>query len=180
MVAKDPNNPGACHYYIHAVEASRRRARRGRADRLAQLMPGAGHIVHMPGHIYMRVGRYADATEANTKAMAVDEAYIQKWNIQGPYAEVGLRAQPVDAGVCPEMDKDDLSAQGRCRQARRIEPRVCTVKRCEPGLIGCWAAAKPVKKCDRFTRGYRRARQFYVSHKACDRRADRNDKDRGE
>src|SRR6185295_11416124 len=65
-----------------------------------------------------------------------------------PGAEVGLRAQPVDAGVCPEMDKDDLSAQGRCRQARRIEPRVCTVKRCEPGLIGCWAAAKPVKKCD--------------------------------
>jgi len=70
-LAKDPNNPGACHYYIHAIEASPT-PERGLpcADRLAQLMPGAGHIVHMPGHIYLRVGRYDLAAEHSQQADA--------------------------------------------------------------------------------------------------------------
>jgi len=76
VLAADPNHPGACHYLIHAVEAAYPERAVECADRLAALMPGAGHIVHMPGHIYLRVGRYADAVEANRHAVHADETYI--------------------------------------------------------------------------------------------------------
>jgi tetratricopeptide (TPR) repeat protein len=72
----NPDHPGACHYLIHAVEAAYPERAVQCADRLAALMPGAGHIVHMPGHIYLRVGRYADAVEANRHAVHADETYI--------------------------------------------------------------------------------------------------------
>jgi tetratricopeptide (TPR) repeat protein len=73
----DPNHPGALHLYIHAVEAGPDPQRaEAAADRLALLMPGAGHIVHMPSHIYLRVGRYADAVAANVRAAAADRAYF--------------------------------------------------------------------------------------------------------
>src|SRR4030095_5590978 len=65
VIAKNPNHPGACHYYIHAVEATEPAKAVPCAERLAALMPGAGHMVHMPGHIYIRVGRYNDAIMAN-------------------------------------------------------------------------------------------------------------------
>jgi tetratricopeptide (TPR) repeat protein len=78
VLAKNPNHPGAIHLYIHAVEASSRPNRaEGAADRLAKLMPGAGHIVHMPSHIYWRVGRYADAVATNTAAVQADLAYFK-------------------------------------------------------------------------------------------------------
>lgn len=86
VLAKDPDHPGANHYYIHAVEASRQPERGlASADRLAKLVPGAGHLVHMPSHIYIRTGRYADAHDTNVQAVAVDEAYIQKWKVEGVY-----------------------------------------------------------------------------------------------
>lgn len=72
----DREHPGACHYLIHAVEAAYPERAVECADRLASLMPAAGHIVHMPGHIYIRVGRYRDAVEANRHAVHQDEAYI--------------------------------------------------------------------------------------------------------
>src|ERR1700749_286815 len=77
VLARDPNHPGAIHYYIHAVEASDR-PERGEppADRLRGAIPGAGHLVHMPSHIYYRVGRYLDALEDNKVAAAVDESYL--------------------------------------------------------------------------------------------------------
>src|SRR6202008_3476680 len=76
-IAKAPNHPGALHLYIHAVEASTTPERaEAAADRLLVLMPGAGHVVHMPSHIYYRVGRYADAWSANEKAALADEGYI--------------------------------------------------------------------------------------------------------
>jgi tetratricopeptide (TPR) repeat protein len=72
--------------YIHAIEASSSPARAEKAaDTLANLVPGAGHLVHMPAHIYWRVGRYNDASEANVRAAAVDEAYIAACNAQGFY-----------------------------------------------------------------------------------------------
>jgi tetratricopeptide (TPR) repeat protein len=78
VLARDPNHPGAIHLYIHAVEASRQPQRaEPAADRLAKLMPGAGHIVHMPSHIYWRVGRYADAVAANQAAVVADRAYFK-------------------------------------------------------------------------------------------------------
>ncbi|MBT8489211.1 MAG: hypothetical protein KJO65_10355, partial [Gemmatimonadetes bacterium] len=72
----DPEHPGACHFYIHAVEKLFPERAVPCAERLAGLMPGAGHIVHMPGHIYIRVGRYQEAIEANRHAIHADETYI--------------------------------------------------------------------------------------------------------
>ena len=71
-----PNHPGACHYFIHLMEAAFPERAVGCAERLADLMPGAGHIVHMPGHIYIRVGRYADAVRQNEHAVHSDERMI--------------------------------------------------------------------------------------------------------
>ena len=86
VIAKAPNHPGALHLYIHAVEASTTPERaEAAADRLLVLMPQAGHIVHMPGHIYYRVGRYADAARVNEMAALVDEAYIAACKAQGYY-----------------------------------------------------------------------------------------------
>ncbi|HET8624565.1 MAG TPA: hypothetical protein VFM14_13460 [Gemmatimonadales bacterium] len=78
VLARNPNHPGACHFYIHAVEAATPEKAVRCAERLAALMPGAGHLVHMPGHIYIRVGRYADAIEANEHAVHADESYISQ------------------------------------------------------------------------------------------------------
>ncbi|MCP9820318.1 hypothetical protein KBZ18_12570 [Synechococcus sp. Cruz-9H2] len=72
-----PNHPGANHFYIHAIEEVQPERALQAAERLAGLMPGAGHIVHMPGHIYVRVGRYRDAITANEHAIHADETYIR-------------------------------------------------------------------------------------------------------
>jgi len=82
VLAKDPNHAGAIHLYIHAVEASDRPQRaEPYADRLRGAMPGAGHLVHMPSHIYYRVGRYLDALADNKTATAVDEKYLAETNV---------------------------------------------------------------------------------------------------
>jgi len=86
VLAKAPNHPGALHLYIHAVEASTTPERaEAAADRLLPLMPNAGHIVHMPSHIFYRVGRYADAARANELAALTDEEYIAACRAQGFY-----------------------------------------------------------------------------------------------
>jgi len=86
VLERSPRHPLAIHLYIHAVEASSQPGRaEGPADRLAGLVPGAGHLVHMPAHIYWRIGRYADASAANVRAAAVDETYIAACNAQGFY-----------------------------------------------------------------------------------------------
>jgi tetratricopeptide (TPR) repeat protein len=77
VMAANPRHPGACHFYIHAVEAEHPERAVPCAERLAGLMPGAGHLVHMPGHIYIRVGRYLDAIRANEHAVHADESYIR-------------------------------------------------------------------------------------------------------
>src|SRR5262249_10922235 len=72
-----PDHPGANHLYLHLWEASRRPERAlPQADRLPQLMPGAGHIVHMPSHIYMRTGRYAQVIESNRRSLAADRVLL--------------------------------------------------------------------------------------------------------
>ena len=86
VLEKSPDHPLAIHLYIHAVEASSTPERaEAAADRLGALVPGAGHLVHMPAHIYWRVGRYNDASEANIKAALADEDYIAQCNAQGFY-----------------------------------------------------------------------------------------------
>ena len=86
VLRRNPDHPGANHYYIHAIEASPH-AERGLpcADRLAGLVPAAGHLVHMPAHIYMRVGDYAAAARANVQAIAADQDYIKSYDVQGVY-----------------------------------------------------------------------------------------------
>jgi len=77
VIAKNPEHPGACHYYIHAVEAVNPQLAVPCAERLARLMPGEGHMVHMPAHIYVRVGRYNDAAQSNVHAIHTDETFIE-------------------------------------------------------------------------------------------------------
>ncbi len=77
VLQRNSTHPGAAHYYIHAVEASTRPDKAlPYARELARQMPGAGHIVHMPSHIYYRVGLYRDALQSNQAAIAADEAYF--------------------------------------------------------------------------------------------------------
>ncbi len=83
---KWPQHPGFNHFYIHAVEASPNPGRAmAHADLLGTLVPSAGHLVHMPAHIYIRTGRYHDAVVANEKAIAADSSYITQCHAQGVY-----------------------------------------------------------------------------------------------
>lgn len=80
VMAVNEKHPGACHFFIHAVEKLYPERAVECAERLVGLMPGAGHLVHMPGHIYIRVGRYLDAVKMNEHAIHADETYIQDQN----------------------------------------------------------------------------------------------------
>ena len=81
----NPDNPGAHHYYIHMVELPNPDLAVPSAEKLGSLMPAAGHIVHMPSHIYIRVGRYMDAVTSNQQAILADEDYISQCYSQGMY-----------------------------------------------------------------------------------------------
>ncbi|MBV8202931.1 MAG: hypothetical protein JOZ15_20125 [Acidobacteria bacterium] len=86
VLRRRPDHPGANHYYIHAVEASNHPEQAlAAADRLCSLMPGAAHLVHMPSHVYARIGRYADASAANRRAIAADHAFVESFHPQGFY-----------------------------------------------------------------------------------------------
>jgi tetratricopeptide (TPR) repeat protein len=86
MIRKYPKHPGALHMYVHLVEPTSTPERAEQAaDTLLTLMPAAGHMVHMPSHIYQRIGRYADAMESNRLAVAADEDYIAQCRAQGLY-----------------------------------------------------------------------------------------------
>lgn len=88
VMARDPGHAGALHLYVHAVEASADPQRGvAAADRLRELVPGSGHLVHMPAHIYARVGRWHDAVIANQRAVEADDAYLAlcRGNTQGVY-----------------------------------------------------------------------------------------------
>lgn len=85
VIQRAPNHPGALHFYIHLMEASKPELAELAADRLLTLMPAAGHMVHMPSHIYQRLGRYSDAIRANQLAVQADEDYITQCRAQGLY-----------------------------------------------------------------------------------------------
>lgn len=86
VLRRNPNHTGANHYYIHAIEASQN-AERGLASaaRLGKLAPKAGHLVHMPSHIYIRTGDYTEAAQSNADAIVADREYVQKSGAQGVY-----------------------------------------------------------------------------------------------
>ncbi|MDQ3221919.1 MAG: hypothetical protein M3Q75_00330 [Gemmatimonadota bacterium] len=86
VVKRNLNHPGACHYYIHAIEASNDAAKALTcAERLGSLMPGAGHLVHMPTHIYIRLGKWEIAADRNVHAVHADEQYISDRRPTGVY-----------------------------------------------------------------------------------------------
>ena len=86
VLKHSPNHPQAGHLYIHAVEASPHPEwGESAADRLRDLVPGAGHLVHMPSHIYINIGRYHDGTLANQNALAADLDYLTQCHQQGLY-----------------------------------------------------------------------------------------------
>lgn len=88
ILTRHPDHPGACHYYIHAMEASPAPEKAlPCAERLPGLMPGAGHMAHMPAHIYIRLGRYHEAVERNVAAVRVDLTYLAGPHTTGDYAD---------------------------------------------------------------------------------------------
>jgi len=113
VLKRDPDHLGAVHYYIHTVEASNNpeRALAG-ANRLAAIAPGAGHIVHMPAHIYIRTGDYEAAVRTNEKAAEVDRAYIKATGEQGIYPMMYYSHNLHFVAVCGAMN-------GRYAEARK-------------------------------------------------------------
>jgi len=130
-LARTPDHPGANHFYIHAIEASPW-PERGipAAERLQSLVPGSGHLVHMPSHIFMRVGRYADAAAANQRAITADENYFAQapkpdfYNIyflhnlhflsyaammQGRYKVAIEAARKIDQSIPAEFLRDNVT-----------------------------------------------------------------------
>jgi tetratricopeptide (TPR) repeat protein len=112
VIRRDPNHMGAVHYYIHTVEASPspERALAG-ANHLASLAPGAGHIVHMPAHIYIRTGDYDAAVKTNQQAAAADRAYIQSSGAQGIYPMMYYSHNLHFIAMCAAMNGNYLEAK---------------------------------------------------------------------
>jgi len=116
-----PDHPGANHYWIHLMESS---ATPGRAlpsaATLETLVPGSGHLLHMPAHIYMRVGRYADAAAANERALAADERYLAQLEAQSAY-RVGYAAHnPHFLWAAAAMEGRSGAAIDAARTAYRV------------------------------------------------------------
>jgi tetratricopeptide (TPR) repeat protein len=111
VIKREPNHMGAVHYYIHSVEASTspERALAG-ANRLAAMAPGAGHIVHMPGHIYIRTGDYAAAVKTNEAAAIADRAYIKASGGQGLYSMMYYSHNLHFIAMCAAMNGDYTEA----------------------------------------------------------------------
>ena len=86
ILQRNPNHAGANHLYIHAVEKARPELGVAAADRLMSLVPGAGHLVHMASHIYIRVGRYHDAVVSNQRGIEADSAYTNHGHTQTMYS----------------------------------------------------------------------------------------------
>ncbi len=126
VLKRSPDHPGANHYYIHAVEASPHPERAlPSARRLESLVPGAGHLVHMPAHIYMRTGDYAAATRSNQAAASVDEAYIKNSSTQGVYPLMYYGHNLHFLAIAAAMDGESAVAkQAAARLMTNVGPAV--------------------------------------------------------
>lgn len=140
-LAIDSTHPGACHFYIHAVEAKHPERAVPCAERLATLMPGAGHLVHMPAHIYIRVGRWADAIDANQHAVHADDALLRDASIdrRGMYGQ----------GYVPHNHHFLAFAAAMAgRSALALEAARATARAVDPGVAAAfvpvqWQATAP-------------------------------------
>jgi tetratricopeptide (TPR) repeat protein len=118
VLRRDPSHMGAMHFYIHTVEASPHPERAlPYADRIAALAPAAGHLVHMPSHIYIRTGNYDGARANNAAAASVDEAYIRTTGAQGVYPLMYYSHNLHFEAIAASM-------QGRCADAEQSAQRL--------------------------------------------------------
>jgi tetratricopeptide (TPR) repeat protein len=124
VLARNPSHPGAAHYYIHAVEASDRPQRAVPfADRLSAAMPAAGHLVHMPSHIYYRVGRYLDAYAVNKTAVVVDETYLSATDAPMSVYRLGYYPHNIHfMMVSAQMAGDGATAIAAAEKLRNLIP----------------------------------------------------------
>ena len=107
VIKRDPNHMGAVHYYIHTVEASRSPERAlAAANKLAAMAPAAGHLVHMPAHVYIRTGDYAAAVKTNQSAALADQSYIKASGAQGIYPMMYYSHNLHFIAMCSAMDGD--------------------------------------------------------------------------
>jgi tetratricopeptide (TPR) repeat protein len=114
VIKRDPNHMGAVHYYIHTVEASASPERAlAAANKLAAMAPAAGHLVHMPAHVYIRTGDYAAAVKTNQAAALADQAYIKASGAQGIYPMMYYSHNLHFIAMCSAMDGDYPEAKKR-------------------------------------------------------------------
>jgi tetratricopeptide (TPR) repeat protein len=112
VLRRDPDHMGAIHYYIHAVEASPNPERGlAGANKLASLAPAAGHLVHMPAHIYIRTGDWDAGIKTNQKAAAADQAYIQANGAEGIYSAMYYSHNLHFIASCASMNGDYAEAR---------------------------------------------------------------------
>ncbi len=126
VIKRDPDHLGALHYYIHTVEASNSPERAlAAANRLAAQAPAAGHIVHMPAHIYIRTGDYAAAVKTNQEAAAADRAYLQSSGAQGIYPMMYYSHNLHFIAMCSAMIGDYAEARKAAEMlAAHVSPSV--------------------------------------------------------
>jgi tetratricopeptide (TPR) repeat protein len=134
VLKRDPNHLGAVHYYIHSVEASNSPERAlAEATRLAALAPGAGHIVHMPAHVYIRTGDFAAAVKTNIAAAAADEDYIKSSGARGIYPAMYYSHNLHFIAIAASMQGDFAQAKSA---ADRLAAHVQTLVKDMPMLQG--------------------------------------------
>jgi tetratricopeptide (TPR) repeat protein len=126
VIKRDPNHMGAIHYYIHAVEASASPERAlAAANRLAAMAPAAGHLVHMPAHVYIRTGDYAAAVKTNQAAVIADRAYIKASGVQGLYPMMYYSHNLHFIAMCSAMNGDYAEAMKNAQVlAAHVRPHV--------------------------------------------------------
>lgn len=152
VLERDPEHAGAIHFYIHAVEASNTPERAlPHARRLAALAPEAGHLVHMPSHIYYRIGEYRDALEANIDAVAADERYFDQ-SPSDPFYRNGYYPHNLHFMMAAaQMAGDGKSAMAAADKLNSV---------IEPAIVRVAAVLQPVKAAPYFTHA-----QFATSDK---------------
>jgi tetratricopeptide (TPR) repeat protein len=137
VIQRNPNHPGANHYYIHAVEASTMPDRATpHAKRLETLVPGAGHLVHMPAHIYQRTGDYLAAVKSNVDAAVIDEQYVKATGATGMYPMMYYGHNLQFGSASAMMAGNYASArEGARKTATLVEPLASDVTMLEPFAI---------------------------------------------
>ncbi|MHC5210697.1 MAG: tetratricopeptide repeat protein [Planctomycetota bacterium] len=116
-----PDHAGACHFLVHALEAGDPARAEAAADRLVGAVPGSGHLLHMPSHIYVHIGRYADAADVNEQAIAADQAYFEK--AQDPGFYMGYHAHNVHMlAYSAAMEGREHAAMAAAMQLERTVP----------------------------------------------------------